>query len=208
MAIDDTETGSDLERIVAFSDAVIAIAITLLVLDIRLPAMPEQADSAALVAALIAIAPKIAAYVLSFLVIGQFWYVHHQRFHSIRRYDRRLIWLNLLFLMVIGFVPFASAVLSEHPVAAAYALYDATMASIAFLSAALWGYAIAGDRLVDPGLDPRIRRQSLESPLLVAGVFVLAGLVAQNDVQASRWVWLLLIPAAIWRGRRKLGRRN
>jgi uncharacterized membrane protein len=135
--------------------------------------------------ALVSIAPKIAAYVLSFLVIGEFWCVHHLRFRFIRRYDQRLIWLNLLFLMVIGFVPLASAVLSEHAVANAYALYDATMALIALLSAALWGYAIVGDRLVDPGLDPSIRRQSLVSPLLVAGVFVLAGLVAQTDVHVS-----------------------
>ncbi|MGP0060435.1 MAG: TMEM175 family protein [Beijerinckiaceae bacterium] len=64
--------------------------------------------------ALVSIAPKIAAYVLSFLAIGEFWYAHHLRFRFIRRYDQRLIWLNLLVLVAIGFVPFASAVLSEH----------------------------------------------------------------------------------------------
>jgi uncharacterized membrane protein len=196
---EDEEPPSGLERIVMFSDAVIAIAITLLVLDIRLPPMPEHATNAQVIDALIAIAPKISAYVITFLVVGQFWYAHHLRFRYIRRYDLPLIWLNLLFLMTIGFVPFASAVHSEHPVAAALGFYDATMVLVALLSAAVWGYAIDGDRLVSPGLDPRIRRQSLVSPLLVAGVFALSGVVAQIDLHVGRWVLLLLIPAA-WGG--------
>lgn len=203
MAADEADSNSELERILLFSDAVIAIAITLLVLDIRLPPLPETADNATVAAALASVAPKVIAYMLSFLVIGQFWYVHHQRFRYIRRYDRRLIWLNLIFLMVIAFAPFATAVLSEHRVAAAHALYDGTMALIAFLSAALWAYAISGNRLVDPHLDPHIRRQNLVSPLLAAAVFIFAGLVAQIDLQAGRWAWLLLIPAVVWTDRRK-----
>ena len=197
-------TASGTERLVMFSDGVIAIAITLLVLDIRLPDLPAQTDSAALAAALLSIMPKIAAYALSFLVVGEFWYVHHLRFRYILHCDGRLIWLNMLLLMTIGFVPFASSVLSEHPNATAYALYDGTMACAALLSAALWGYAIIGDRLVQPGLDPGIRRRSLAGPLRVAAVFVLSGLIAQIDVLLARWAWLLLIPAAVeWQGRRR-----
>jgi uncharacterized membrane protein len=207
-ATESTVTASGTERLVMFSDAVIAIAITLLVLDIRLPELPAQADSTALAAALVSIMPKIAAYVLSFLVVGEFWYVHHLRFRYILRSDARLIWLNLVFLMTIGFVPFASSVLSEHPNAVAYALYDGTMACAALLSAALWGYAIVGDRLVAPGLDPGVRRRSLMGPLRVAAVFVLSGCLAQIDVRDARWAWLLLVPAALeWssRGRRPPG---
>lgn len=196
----DSEAG--IERIILFSDAVIAIAITLLVLDIKLPELPEHADSAALAAALLSIAPKIIAYVVSFLVVGLFWYGHFLRFRHIRRFDLRLIWLNLLFLMAIGFVPFASSVLSEHPNATSYVLYDGTMAVVALLSAALWGYAIAGDRLVPPGLSPMVRRRSLVGPLLMAGVFVVSAIVAQYDVRAGRWAWLLLIPAAFQRPQR------
>jgi uncharacterized membrane protein len=193
----DEEAPSGLERIVFFSDAVIAIAITLLVLEIKLPPMPENADNAALVEALFSVGPKISAYVVSFLVVGMFWYAHHLRFRFIRRYDLRLIWLNMLFLMAIGFVPFATAVHSEHVLPAAAAVYDGTMAVVALLSAAVWGYAIRRDRLVSPGLDPRIRRQSLVSPLLLAGIFIGAGIVAQFDPPTGHWVLLLLIPAAL-----------
>ena len=196
------------ERLVMFSDGVIAIAITLLVLDIRLPELPERVDSAALATALIAIMPKIAAYALSFLVIGEFWYVHRIRFSYINRCDATLIWLNMLFLMTIGFVPFASSVLSEHANATAYLLYDGTMICAALLSAALWGYAIIGNRLVPPELSAEIRRRSLVAPLRVAAVFVLSAVLAQIDVREARWAWLLLIPAAVeWHGRRR-GRHN
>jgi uncharacterized membrane protein len=195
-----SETG--VERIILFSDAVIAIAITLLVLDIRLPELPEHADSAVLADALVAILPKITAYVVSFLVVGQFWYSHFLRFRYICRVDLGLIWINLLFLMTIGFVPFASAVLSEHANPVAYTLYDGTMAVVALLSAALWGYAIAGDRLVRPGLPSDIRRQSLVGPLVVGSVFVASAIAAQYDIRLGRWAWLFLIPAAIQRPKR------
>jgi uncharacterized membrane protein len=196
-AIEITETATGTERLVGFSDGVIAVAITLLVLDIRLPELPAETGSAALTAALLSIVPKFSAYALSFLVVGGLWSIHHLRFRYIQRCDTPLIWLNLLFLMVIGIVPFASSVLSQHPNAAGYALYDGTMAVASLLSAALWGYAIAGDRLVRPGLAPRIRRQSLVAPLLVTGVFVLSALAAQIDVRAGRWAWWLLIPAMV-----------
>jgi uncharacterized membrane protein len=193
----EADAGSGLERIIMFSDAVIAIAITLLVLDLRLPPLPEHADSAAVAGAIIAVAAKIEAYIVSFLVVGLFWYSHHLRFRFIRRYDTGLIWLNMLFLMAIGFMPFSSSVVSEHPVASAYALYDGSMALCSLLSATVWCYAIVGNRLVSPDLAPKIRRQSLWSPLIVAAVFVLSGIVGQIEVRAGRWMLLLLIPATV-----------
>ncbi len=134
---DGAETAASTERLVLFSDAVIAIAITLLVLDIKLPDLPQPISNAALTTALISIEPKLTAYVVSFLVVGLFWYGHLLRFRFIRRSDGRLICLNLLFLMTIGFVPLASAVLSEAKNAAAYDLYDGTMMLVALLATAI-----------------------------------------------------------------------
>jgi uncharacterized membrane protein len=192
-------TDCSVERIVLFSDAVIAIAITLLVLDIKLPELPPDATGAALAAALGEVLPKILAYVVSFLVVGQFWYMHLLRFRYIRRSDAGLIWLNLLFLMTIGFVPFASAVLSEHATATAFALYDGTMAAASLMSAAIWGYAIAGDRLVAPGLDRQTRHRSLAGPLTVAAIFIVSAIAVHWSIHLGRWALLLLIPSAIGR---------
>ncbi len=190
-----------LERITLFSDGVIAIAITLLVLDIRLPDVPLGSGSA-LRDALLGLGPKYLAYVMSFLVVGSFWVGHLQKFRLIRRYDAGLIWLNLLFLMTIGFVPFASSVLALRAGATGEAFYDATMLAAGLLSAATWLYASGGDRLIDPGLDPAVRRRSLLAPLKMAVVFALALILTIAAPNVSRWVWLLLVPAAFGRSHR------
>src|SRR5688572_2585814 len=83
-----------LDRIVFFSDAVIAIAITLLALDIRLPELDEP-NGAALRDALWDLRPNYLSYLISFFVIGMYWQVHHRIFREVRRYDERLVWLNL-----------------------------------------------------------------------------------------------------------------
>ena len=98
-----------LERLVFFSDAVFAIAITLLVLEIKVPHLPGNATSHDFVVALAGIAPSLFAFVLSFLVIGLFWMGHHRIFAHAHTYDSRVLWPNMLFLMAIAFMPFATA---------------------------------------------------------------------------------------------------
>jgi uncharacterized membrane protein len=191
-----------LERLIFFSDAVIAIAITLLVLDIRLPD-GDLRSTAAMRDALLGLGPKYVAYALSFLAVGALWIGHHQKFRLIRRFDGGLVWINLLFLMVVGFIPFASAVISGHSNAAAYVVYDSTMVVASLLSAATWWYASSGDRLIAPGLSPALRRQSFIAPLRVAVVFALSLVLAFVTPVAARWAWLLLIPAAIDPPRRR-----
>src|SRR4051812_24664751 len=88
------------ERLVFFSDAVMAIAITLMALEIRLPELQPQLTSDQVSAAFQTLLPHIGVYILSFLVIGLYWMVHHRLFRVIRRYDVTLMWLNLIFLMV------------------------------------------------------------------------------------------------------------
>ena len=183
-----------LERTVLFSDAVMAIAITLVVLDIRLPDAPLT-DPAALRDALLALWPKYFAYALSFLVVGSFWMGHMQKFRLIRRFEANLAWINLLFLMSIGFVPFASSVLSSHENLVSYVLYDGTMVAAALLSAATWAYASHNDRLIDAGLDPAMRRRALTGPLRVGAAFGVSLLLAVFAPHLVRWGWLLLIPA-------------
>lgn len=100
------------ERLVLFSDAVFAIAITLLVIEIRLPHGIE--DDRQLARALLALAPHYASFLISFLVIGRFWVGHHRLFGYLATHDARLLWLNLLFLLTIAFLPFPTAVLGAH----------------------------------------------------------------------------------------------
>jgi uncharacterized membrane protein len=98
-----------LERVVFFSDAVFAIAITLLVLEIEVPHLPGTAPVAAYWEALTELIPSFLAFLLSFLVIGRFWLSHHQIFGRVKHFHLGLVWPNMLYLLAIAFMPFTTA---------------------------------------------------------------------------------------------------
>jgi uncharacterized membrane protein len=134
-----TETG----RLETFADGVFAIAITLLVLAIRLPTPDEDLGSA-----LVRQWPEFVAYVVSFLTIGIMWIQHHRLFTLIRRSNTTFAMINVIFLMVIAFVPFPTAVLAQRlgsgvDAVGATLLYGATMTAIALMFNAIWRYGAA-----------------------------------------------------------------
>ncbi|HUD31069.1 MAG TPA: TMEM175 family protein [Novosphingobium sp.] len=101
--------GLGLERLVFFSDAVFAIAITLLVLEIEVPHLPHDAAPAEYWHHLGELVPSFLAFLLSFLVIGRFWLSHHQIFARVTHFDVRMVWSNMLYLLAIVFMPFTTA---------------------------------------------------------------------------------------------------
>ncbi|UAK25164.1 TMEM175 family protein [Sphingomonas nostoxanthinifaciens] len=104
-----------LERLVFFSDAVFAIVITLLVIEIDAPRIPLGPDAThAAWEALGERLPKFVGFVLSFWVVGSFWALHHRAFGLVEGHDRAFLWPNLLLLMAIAFVPFSTAFMSEN----------------------------------------------------------------------------------------------
>jgi uncharacterized membrane protein len=105
------------ERMLFFSDAVFAIAITLLVIEIRLPHIESQTPEA-MIEALLSLIPNYIGFLISFAVVGRFWIGHHSLFGYIADFDRRVLVRNLIFLGVIAFMPFPTAVLSEHSTSA------------------------------------------------------------------------------------------
>ncbi|MBS0476029.1 MAG: DUF1211 domain-containing protein [Proteobacteria bacterium] len=123
-----------LERLVFFSDAVFAIAITLLVLEIRVPHLPHGSGTEPFVEAMITLIPNFVAFVLSFLVIGRFWITHHALMNHVEAYDPRLLWPNMFYLMVIAFMPFSTALLGNNIGQFGPALfYNLTLLTIALL---------------------------------------------------------------------------
>jgi len=107
------EAPQQLERLIFFSDAVFAIAITLLVIEVRVPDLSHP-DDAMLGQALLDLMPKYIGFLSSFFVIGRFWMSHHQLFGMLKAADGGLIWTNMFLLMAIAFMPFPTAVLSEY----------------------------------------------------------------------------------------------
>ena len=95
----------DLGRIAAFTDGVMAVAITLLVLNIQ---VPQLEDGQSLGDALVDLLPSLGAYLLAFALVGRFWVIHHDLFERLRGFDRTLMALNLSFLALIVLVPFSA----------------------------------------------------------------------------------------------------
>src|SRR5215467_6835043 len=140
-------------RVVFFSDAVFAITVTLLVLEIRPPA-----DYTKLLHELLALWPFYLAYALTFLFIGQVWANHHVMFDHIRAADRVILLLNTLLLMIVAFLPFATSVLagavrSGHGLRTAVVLYGIMFDATALTFNAVWQYA-RRHRLLSETLDP------------------------------------------------------
>lgn len=149
----DSSSGRrDTMRLVAFSDGVFAISITLLVLEIRPPSYYRN-----LLHGLGALWPSYLAYALTFLFIGQVWVNHHVMFDHIRAADRVILFLNTLLPMVVAFLPFATSVLAGelrdgHGQRTAVVFYGIAFAVTALTFNAVWQYACR-HRLLNPALD-------------------------------------------------------
>jgi TMEM175 potassium channel family protein len=196
-SLDDRQQESQvgLERLVFFSDAVFAIAITLLVLDIHLPPGFETQDSAQLFTSILGSWQKHLAYVISFLVIGTFWISHHRKFNHIIKYDRGLLLRNLLLMMVTAYIPFPTSVISENGNRTATILYASTIVVAGLLMISLWWYASSQNRLIDPYMSAQEKRFELLVPIFTVTLFVISiGIAFFNDVLA-KLSWLLIIPA-------------
>jgi uncharacterized membrane protein len=147
-----TSTG----RLETFADGVFAIAITLLVLGISLPE-----PNTALWSALLAQWPALVAYVISFVTIGIMWISHHQMFAVIGRSNQTFAFINVIFLMVVAFVPYPTGVLAQRiangvDATGATLLYGAVMVGIAIMFNVIWAYAAGGGgRLLRKDLDRR-----------------------------------------------------
>jgi uncharacterized membrane protein len=133
-----------LERMILFSDAVFAIVITLLVLELRTPALGAMASERDWLIAMANLVPHFGAFLLSFLVIGAIWMAHHRLFTLVQRYDERLLWPNLLLLLAVAFLPFTTTLLTTGSLASVpFAFYAGSLLIAALLKARLTRIALA-----------------------------------------------------------------
>lgn len=107
--------GKDITRMAAISDGVFAVAMTLLVLEIRAPAAELIKSESDLVSSFLALGPKFLMYLLAFMTIGIFWTGHGAQYKHISTSDRNLSWINLLFLLMVSVIPFSTAFLGDFP---------------------------------------------------------------------------------------------
>jgi uncharacterized membrane protein len=183
------------ERVVFFSDAVFAIAMTLLVIDLRVPDVDNGETSGEVIVSLL---PGFLAYVISFAVIALNWNGHHRKFRVINGFDSRLIQLNFLLLFLVAFTPFPTSLLSQYPgEVPSVVLYAVVVASLSLVQLAMWRYAWRHD-MIDKLVEPDMYRYVSRNLLVVPVVFCISIFIAVLwDANIAMYSWLALVPITI-----------
>jgi TMEM175 potassium channel family protein len=192
------ENEVEFSRIVAFSDGVFAIAITLLVLNLSVPANLHGKD---LTDALWDQRHNLSAYALSFAVIGRFWVVHHRFFGELVGFDGKLIALNLFYLSWIVLIPFSSQVLGDHGGdTAALVVYAANLGAVTLIGMWMTSDARREGLAKTP---PHTAEAARQRALFISVVFLASIPVAFINPRITPYLWLALLIAAlsrhIWR---------
>jgi uncharacterized membrane protein len=181
------ENEIEFSRIVAFSDGVFSIAITLLVLELKLP---EHLADGEIWRALRDQHEQFLAYAISFAVIARFWLVHHGFFSEVKAFNSRLIGLNMFYLAFIVLIPFSSQVLGEYGgTLPAVVVYSVNLAAVVLI-----GQGMAWDARRN-GLatsDAETEREGLLRAAFISGVFLLSIVVALFDPSIAPYMWLAL----------------
>jgi TMEM175 potassium channel family protein len=208
--LEETETRlSATGRVEAFSDGVMAIAITLLVLDLRVPTVAETATSG-LGAYLAAQWPTYVAYLAAFLSIGVIWLNHSALVDVIARFDRRLHWLNLMLLLGVATLPFPTALMAEfvaegsRDASLATALYGALALVMALPWTFIWRHLRDRPELLEPGYDAAFAgaaiRRNIWGPFIYAAATAVAFVAPL--VALALYVLIAVFFAAVRQGRR------
>ena len=192
-----------MDRLVFFSDAVFAIAITILVLDLRVPADIAPRELSAHITDLV---PEFISYAISFAVIAIYWQAQREVFDDIERNDAVLTWLTFAFLMAIAFLPFPTLLIGEFftkQISVVFYAADAAVASLLLVGIS-W-YARHGHRLVPEDVDEERGRLRTAQGLAVPVVFLASIAISFWSPRVALYSWLLLAvtdPAVAWAWRR------
>jgi uncharacterized membrane protein len=179
-----------LNRIEAFSDGVFAIVVTLLVLDLKVPALAVKASSGELGHGLVALLPSLLSWLISFIIVCKFWINHHAVIGLASHANYALMWLNALFLMGQSFIPFPTALMGEyHANALAVSLFGVVMALNTLLFMLLHRYILhhllKDDRVGTQ--DPRIIAKSF----IGVGSYLLGAAAAWGNIYAAFFFYML-----------------
>ncbi len=185
-------------RLETCSDGVFAIVITLLVLDIKLP----EVNALGLIQALKESLPRIAAYVLSFAIIGLYWISHLRSFELIAKVDGAVFWINLLLLLLVSFIPFPTALLGRYPnEALPIVIYGLTLIACNAVGLGLMAYLLRHPHLLaqEHRRDSLWRQFPVRLMVMVNAGYLMAVLLAGVAPLASYVLFTVILIALIGR---------
>jgi uncharacterized membrane protein len=186
-------------RLLSFSDGVFSIAITLLVFNLKVPIIKIGANEHELPGAILRMMPDFISYFLSFFVVGIYWVFHHWMFHYVIKVDNKLIFLNMLLLLFISFLPFPSALMGaygEHPFTAIF--YLCTLACTGVASLLMWRHATVRRRLVHVHLSIKIINTYYHRIFSAICIFLVAIPISYWDTTAANYSLLLIVPSQLF----------
>jgi uncharacterized membrane protein len=197
------ERGRGLDRILAFSDGVFAIAITLLVLNFKVPNLPGNHDlSHRLLHALTHDVGLYVGFIVSFYMVARFWVSHHSLSLVLRKADPTFVTLNLMFLACIVFVPFPAELLGVYPdTTTAVVFYAAALVVTSVMAALLWHVAFVRG-LTDPKAGD-VRGEAFTRTAMTAVVFGASIPIAFVNTSVAKELWILLAVAPFVIARRR-----
>jgi uncharacterized membrane protein len=174
----------DDRRITTLADGVFAIVMTLLVLGVEVPEVPEEEIADRLFDEVLWIWPLIAAYVVSFLYLGIYWIGHHTQFHYMRAVNTNALWLNIVFFMFVCLIPFTTGLVGAYDrQEIALSLYGANLMAISFAALTQWRYAARAGLLEVENGESEMRKATRRL-LIGIGLFGIAIALAFVD---PRW---------------------
>lgn len=194
--------GPKTDRTVFFSDAVFAIAMTLLALDLKLPSLPSDISEQGYNEVLVERLPSLAAFVLSFVLVGRAWLTHHHHFNAIAAYDNKLQVRNLVMLFFVVFLPVPTAMLFQPGPDTPWtpAIYALALAGLNLSLRWTWQYAHRAG-LMSAWVDEPLYRLVRSAADPVWAVFLLSIPVAFISPAAAMYSWILIWPASVVHGR-------
>jgi uncharacterized membrane protein len=189
-----------LERMILFSDAVFAIAITLLAIELKVPAILHDITDHKLAESLFEMTPKFIGFLISFVIIGQYWTIHHRLFGFVVNFNLRLLWLNLFFLLAVVLMPFTSAFYSEYityflktPVI----LYISNISFLGIMNFLMWRYVGNQKHGLSEGLPKPVANYFSMRAIIVPIIFILMAFVYVIFPHIAVWM-PLIIPVSLW----------
>lgn len=188
----DLKKEFQVERIAFFSDAVFAIAITLLIIEIKVPEVHgEQFSSEEIFKGLLKLIPKFIGFIVSFFVIALYWVNHHQLFKYVVHYSPKLIWTNLFLLFSIVLMPFSSAFYSDYWLsysAVPLGFYVVNICFTGFMNTRLWYIISNPANKLSQGLESAaFVAYSKTRSMIAPCVFLLSFLVSIFSMRIAYW---------------------
>lgn len=190
-----TDETINVSRLVSFSDGVFAIAVTLLVFNLKVPQMPGSNMHTLLAGKILAMVPNFTTYIISFLLIAVYWTFHHRLLNMVTKIDNPFLWMNIWFLLLVSFIPFPAALYGSYPHEIfSFIFYIVSMILVNAISMLMLGYASYNSRLVNKELPSAMVKYLFFRQFTTILVFLLSIPIALYQLRLAVYFLFILFP--------------